>query len=187
MLKRYKNLPWPQNLWSAVFRKQVSADELPEDWEQALEHVLDSLRSEKKKEILKFYFRDGRTLQEIGDFYGTTAEPVRQHAEKALRSIRHPSRKIFLFIGLENGKAALSKEREVEPRRLDDDKTIDSIGLSVRAWNCLRRARIETIEQLTQHTEWELSKLRNMGAKTLQEIKDCLAARGLSLRTEEDR
>ena len=62
------------------------------------------------------------------------------------------------------------------------DSPIDILELSVRAEHCLQRAGIDTVGKLCQMTEWELSKLRNMGSKSLKEVKDKLEKNGCQLR-----
>ena len=180
MLKKYKHHRWPLNLWSAVFRKPMGAEDLPDNWQTVLTHVMETLPTQRKREVLLYYFRDDMTLQEIGNVYGTTGEPVRQHAEKAIRMLRHPSRQTLMAFGWRNGNEAMEKDRAAA------EASIASLDLKIRAYNCLRRAGIETVEQLTSHTEDSLSRLRNMGTKSLQEIKDCLSAHGLSLREQAD-
>lgn len=55
---------------------------------------------------------------------------------------------------------------------------IEELNLSVRAYNVLKRANINTVEQICEMSAWELSSLRNMGAKTLEEIRDKVLAAG---------
>jgi len=62
------------------------------------------------------------------------------------------------------------------------DTSISDLDLNVRAYNCLQRAKIETMADLVSHTEDELLGIRNLGAKTVELIKEKLAARGLSLK-----
>ena len=65
--------------------------------------------------------------------------------------------------------------------------SIDDLDLSVRSNNCLRRAGINTVEELTQKTEEDMMKVRNLGKKSLDEVKKKLSDLGLSLRkTDED-
>lgn len=62
------------------------------------------------------------------------------------------------------------------------EESIDVLELSVRAEHCLQRAGIRTIAQLCNMTEWELAKLRNMGAKSVKEVKEKLAKLGYRLK-----
>jgi len=64
--------------------------------------------------------------------------------------------------------------------------TIEELDLSVRSFNCLKRAGINTVEELTQRTEEDMMKVRNLGKKSLEEVQQKLEALGLSLRTSED-
>ncbi|MDD5748737.1 MAG: DNA-directed RNA polymerase subunit alpha [Actinomycetota bacterium] len=65
------------------------------------------------------------------------------------------------------------------------DIGITELELNVRAYNCLRRVKIETLADLVSHTEEELLAIRNLGAKTVELIKERLAERGLSLKSLE--
>ena len=62
------------------------------------------------------------------------------------------------------------------------DESIDVLELSARAEHCLQRAGITTIAQLCDMTEWELAQLRNMGAKSVKEVKEKLALMGHKLK-----
>ncbi|MFO7310890.1 MAG: DNA-directed RNA polymerase subunit alpha [Bacillota bacterium] len=64
--------------------------------------------------------------------------------------------------------------------------TIDELELSVRSYNCLKRAGINTVEELIRKTEADMLKVRNLGKKSLQEVKEKLAALGLSLRQPDE-
>lgn len=65
------------------------------------------------------------------------------------------------------------------------DASISELDLNVRAYNCLQRAKIETLADLVSHTEDELLGIRNLGAKTVELIKEKLVSRGLSLKQPE--
>jgi DNA-directed RNA polymerase subunit alpha len=63
------------------------------------------------------------------------------------------------------------------------DMTIEELDLSVRSYNCLKRAGIQTVQELAQKTEEEMIKVRNLGKKSLKEVKEKLSELGLSFRT----
>lgn len=63
--------------------------------------------------------------------------------------------------------------------------TIEELDLSVRSFNCLKRAGINTVEDLVYKTEDDMMKVRNLGRKSLDEVINKLAAMGLSLASEE--
>ena len=63
---------------------------------------------------------------------------------------------------------------------------IEELELSVRSFNCLKRANINTVEELTQKTEEDMMKVRNLGMKSLVEVKNKLAELGLSLKPSDE-
>ena len=83
-----------------------------------------------------------------------------------------------------------SKSTVVEKAEAQRDKvlemTIEELDLSVRSFNCLKRANINTVEDLISKTEDEMMKVRNLGRKSLEEVINKLAMMGLSLATEEN-
>ncbi|MBR2934087.1 MAG: DNA-directed RNA polymerase subunit alpha, partial [Oscillospiraceae bacterium] len=64
--------------------------------------------------------------------------------------------------------------------------TIEELDLSVRSFNCLKRANINTVEDLISKTEEEMMKVRNLGRKSLEEVMNKLSMMDLSLATEEN-
>ena len=62
---------------------------------------------------------------------------------------------------------------------------IDELELSVRSYNCLKRAGINTVEELTNKTAEDMMKVRNLGRKSLEEVLTKLKELGLSLSTGE--
>lgn len=63
--------------------------------------------------------------------------------------------------------------------------TIEELDLSVRSYNCLKRAGINSVQELTDRTEAQMMKVRNLGRKSLVEIQEKLNALGLSFRSED--
>ena len=64
--------------------------------------------------------------------------------------------------------------------------TIEELDLSVRSFNCLKRANINTVEDLISKTEDEMMKVRNLGRKSLEEVINKLAMMGLSLASDDN-
>lgn len=93
-----------------------------------------------------------------------------------------------LFIGLteEISDEVTMVEKEEETRDKILEMAIEELDLSVRSYNCLKRAGINTVEELTQRTEEDMMKVRNLGKKSLEEVTQKLAELGLSLRKSED-
>ena len=63
---------------------------------------------------------------------------------------------------------------------------MEELDLSVRSFNCLKRAGINTVSELTAKTEDEMMKVRNLGKKSLEEVQEKLDELGLSLRENEE-
>lgn len=72
-----------------------------------------------------------------------------------------------------------------EPKNKYQDMTIEELDLSVRSYNCLKRANIATVIELTQKTEEDMMKVRNLGKKSLKEVKEKLQSIGLGFREYE--
>lgn len=85
-----------------------------------------------------------------------------------------------------------AKTAEVMVEKEDDEKekvlemSIDELELSVRSYNCLKRAGINTVEELTNKTAEDMMKVRNLGKKSLEEVTSKLAELGLSLKETEE-
>ncbi|BCV24305.1 MAG TPA: DNA-directed RNA polymerase subunit alpha [Firmicutes bacterium] len=95
---------------------------------------------------------------------------------------------LALFTGLTevSNDMEIMVEREEENKGSALDMTIEELDLSVRSYNCLKRAGINTVYQLTQKTEDDMMKVRNLGRKSLEEVQTKLAALGLSLKPKEE-
>ncbi len=78
----------------------------------------------------------------------------------------------------------VEKEEEAKDKILE--MTIEELDLSVRSYNCLKRAGINSVEELTQKTEEDMIKVRNLGRKSLEEVEFKLKDLGLSFRPAED-
>ena len=80
--------------------------------------------------------------------------------------------------------AEVMKETETASDDRMLDRTIEELDLSVRSYNCLKRAGINTVFDLTEKTEPEMMKVRNLGRKSLEEVKVKLADLGLRLKND---
>ena len=65
-----------------------------------------------------------------------------------------------------------------------DDRLIEELEIGVRAYNCLKRAGVQTVGDLVQRSESELNAIPNFGKRSTEEVKEALTALGLSLRDE---
>jgi len=200
-----------------------NSEMFPSDLKETFPIVLSTL-AEREQMVIKEKYYEDKTFEEIAKPYHVTRERIRQIESKALRKLRHPSRKNILL----NGKAVYDAEMELrelhsqnelriielkkeEEKRIREelikmrseggfenspyadhpspsdlmDVDICELELSVRSYNVLRRAGINTIGEITNLSYADLSRLRNMGRKSADEIATKLKELGLELRRSE--
>jgi DNA-directed RNA polymerase subunit alpha len=93
-----------------------------------------------------------------------------------------------LFVNL----TEMPEEEVIEPEEEEEEENknlempIEEMELSVRSYNCLKRAGINTVEELTQRTVEEMMKVRNLGKKSLEEVENKLSELGLCLKKSEE-
>jgi len=94
-----------------------------------------------------------------------------------------------LFLNLSEGvseSASIMAEKSETVKEKILDLTIDELDLSVRSFNCLKRAGINTVEDLINKSEEDMMKVRNLGHKSLEEVIAKLASYGFTLKKEEE-
>jgi DNA-directed RNA polymerase subunit alpha len=92
-----------------------------------------------------------------------------------------------IFVGLtdEALNAEIMVEKEEDQKEKVLEMTIEELDLSVRSYNCLKRAGINTVQELANKSEEEMMKVRNLGRKSLEEVQLKLDELGLGLRKED--
>lgn len=92
-----------------------------------------------------------------------------------------------IFVGLtdEAQNAEIMVEKEEDQKEKVMEMTIEELDLSVRSYNCLKRAGINTVQELANKTEEDMMKVRNLGRKSLDEVKIKLDNLGLGLRNDD--
>ena len=93
---------------------------------------------------------------------------------------------LFIGLGSEVSDMKFMIEKDEDRKEKALVMAIEELELSVRSFNCLKRASINTVEELTQKTEEDMMKVRNLGMKSLVEVKNKLAELGLSLKPSDD-
>lgn len=172
---------YPYNLVIAVAgEKDLYRVSLP-----GVQEALTTL-SDREKTVLEDRYREGQTLETVGRSLGVTRERVRQIEAKALRKLRHSSRIKLMFFpereAFEEAARMVAELKEinerlvrlipngaVEKERLRDIP-IERLELSVRSYNCLKRARIRTAAEVANMSDFEIIRIRNLGKKSIQEI-----------------
>lgn len=195
---------YPVNLIKAL---NFDFTEVIDHFEERLQKLIDDGTLTPREETVLFaIFKENKTLQETGKILGVTRERVRQVQIRALKKLMR--RKNYFEAGEYFSKEELAKkdylsyleEKHKEwdyesaksfvleyetgltaEKRKSLEIPLEELDLSVRSYNCLRRAGIQTIKELVSKTEDELFKIRNMGRKSAKEIIDKLDSLGLKL------
>jgi len=138
------------------------------------------------------YIIENTRVGQITDFDKLTLEVWTNKTIKAEEAVslaaKIMSEHLNLFIDL--SEKAKNTEFMVEKEDAGKEKilemTIEELDLSVRSYNCLKRAGINTVHDLTEKTQEEMIKVRNLGSKSLEEVLNKIASLGLSLAPSEE-
>jgi len=199
---------YPFNLMVEIFSDEEKAMETTL---KGLNKALLTL-TEREQSVLSMRYKDKLTLKECGKNHNVTQERIRQIAAKALRKLRHPGRcNLMKAVPYSDMLAEWNSYNELEqdykllkeafetltskPTEPDEiQKAINraqnlkqplaDLDLSVRSYNCLRRAGKNTIGDIVAMSELDLTKIRNLGRKSMDEIVAYLQRYELNLREE---
>jgi len=94
--------------------------------------------------------------------------------------------KLFMTLTDHANNVEIMVEKEEDKKEKVLEMTIEELDLSVRSYNCLKRAGINTVQELTGRTMDDMMKVRNLGKKSLEEVEQKLEALGLSLKQSEE-
>jgi len=94
--------------------------------------------------------------------------------------------KLFIYLSEEAGLAEVLVEKDEKGKEKILEMTIEDLDLSVRSFNCLKRAGINTVDDLINKSEEEMMKVRNLGKKSFDEVKEKLQSLGFDLSSEEE-
>ena len=179
--------PYPDNLLYDIFGGEWEFPR-PADFDGSLEYVLHTL-TERERRVLDFRYKDGLTFEEIGKRFCVTRERARQIHAKSLRKLRHSGRLNYLKYGVSE---VIARQTEnaweaalASPPKLDikpEDITLEELELSVRSYNCLKRAGMNTLHDVAEMTFDELCNVRNLGKRSIDEICAVLTKHGLRIR-----
>jgi len=151
--------------------------------------AVDSIFTPVKK--VNYYVQNTRVGQSI-DYDKLTIE-VETNGTLSAREVISLSGKLIqdhigLFVDLVESMSQIdllvSREEDNQTKVLE--MTIEDIDLSVRSYNCLKRAGINTVADLTKKSESDLAKVKNLGKRSLEEVIAKLVSFGLSLRNDEE-
>ncbi|MBQ3078153.1 MAG: DNA-directed RNA polymerase subunit alpha [Clostridia bacterium] len=138
------------------------------------------------------YFVEATRVGQITNYDKLTIEVTTDQTITAKEALSYGakimSEHLNLFIDLSDE----AKRAEVMIVKEDDRKekvlemSIEELDLSVRSFNCLKRAGINTVEDIISHTDEDMMKVRNLGRKSLEEVISKIESLGLSLRKDEE-
>lgn len=198
-------LTYPQNLLQAVAHNSglEPPTEYTKDILAGIQYVLSTL-DDREQDILRMRFEEGRIRSEIAAFFGISQERVYQIETKALKSMRAPTRWNYLKLGVAGymrwakeqargegftvGYKQGYKDGNADGRNGMEHPTISeellnlpiiSLGLSVRAYNCLMRANCKCIGDVIRLSEQQIQTMKNLGVKTAGEIAAALKSKGI--------
>lgn len=184
-----ENVPFEMEIIVGRGRGYVSADD-NKDESQPLGYIaVDSIYTPVKK--VNYYVEGARVGQKM-DYDKLTLE-VETNGTLSAREVVSLSAKIVqdhtqLFVDLvedmNNVNILTTREEDKQQKALE--MTIEDMDLSVRSFNCLKRAGINTIEDLTKKSKDDMLKVRNLGLKSLEEVIKKLESFGFGLRVDEE-
>ena len=93
---------------------------------------------------------------------------------------------LFIELTDDTDSMEIMVEKEESQKEKALEMTIEELELSVRSFNCLKRAAINTVEELTQRSEEDMMKVRNLGRKSLEEVLAKLKELGLQLNSSDE-
>ena len=198
-------LAYPQNLILAVVQDSglIPPERYTKDICAGVRYIVSTLGC-REQDILRMRFEERKPRTEIGEFLGISQERVRQIENKTLKSLRAPTRWNYMKLGIA-GYMRWEKERArgegykvgyaqgykdgnadgrngVEKPAISEEllnHPINSMGLSVRAFNCLLRAGCERVGDVIRLSEYQIQTLRNLGPKSANEIACTLRDMGI--------
>lgn len=203
---------YPYNLMTAVIKQKFDRDATLIDIQSIyVKRFLDIVEGRemyslaiKYRDVLLDYYKKHTILSEIAKRYSLSTERIRQIRNKAIRLIslrsdlwwipeieyqRDTAKKQttqLLKIVQQQGKTLDTLKIVHNHLSTDDIQSIGigEVGFSVRTYNCLKRAGINYITELVNYTPDEISKIRNMGMKSFNEVVDTMKNFGLCLKED---
>lgn len=203
---------YPNNLLRQLFPGE-QFDNLADDSGIALDYVISKTMSESDALLLKMRYKENMTYADIAKAVGNSSSTVSHSIRKAERKLSQPIRKKKIRLGmhnlfkyvieceenrleaiyrrkissLERANAILRQEKYIPESPEPDiiDEGIDVLDFSVRCYNVLRRANIQTVRDLVETEPEKIINLPNLGRKSLEELLDVLFEKGFAYKSME--
>lgn len=184
-----EDVPFEMEIMIGRGRGYVPADDNKDESQPIGYIAVDSIYTPVKK--VNYYVEGARVGQKM-DYDKLTLE-VETNGTLSAREVVSLSAKIIqdhtqLFVDLVDNMKNLNilTTREEDKQQKALEMTIEDMDLSVRSFNCLKRAGINTVEDLTRRSKDDMLKVRNLGLKSLEEVIQKLESFGFSLRNDEE-
>ena len=189
---RPQELPWPENLITEIgleyaFPETKEYVSLNDDQMDGLIFVMGQLR-EREKVALLLRYKEHKTLDVTASYFNVTRERIRQIVAKSIRKLRNESRIPYYRDGYQ---ATLDNREEIRKQiliNLDEhmgEASLDELNLTVRTYNCLKRAGYTTLGDVATTDPETIKSVRNLGAKSYAEIQGILRGYGLWKKTDD--
>lgn len=203
---------YPNNLLRQLFPGE-QFDNLADDSGIALDYVISETMSESDALLLKMRYKENMTYADIAKAVGNSSSTVTHSIRKAERKLSKPIRKKKIRLGmhnlfryvieceenrleaiyrrkissLERANAILRQEKYIPESPEPDiiDEGIEVLDLSVRCYNVLRRANIQTVRDLVDTEPEKIFNLPSLGRKSLEELLDVLFEKGFAYKSME--
>ena len=195
---------YPYNLIDALDLEPV---DVIENFESRLNRIFLEYMTSRDQFVLMQIYSCQRTFEEVARFMDISSSRVQQIHAKALRRLHYHKKYLLTGIYSEPEHMARKKFEEYILSMRDSwtyesaldyiknhkktycpikEDNIDDLELSIRSSNCLKRAGITSVQQLTEKTVEDMMKVRNLGKKSLKEIRNKLQSLGLDFKDYEE-
>ena len=186
-MKGKENKAYPYNLLEEVFaNKEYEPAELTDDMADGLSYAIATLGA-RREAILRMYYAEGKGAREISDYFGVTTSAIYTLKRNAVMRLRRHDAICYITYGkkgFEEREQRLRLEKEIKKNSEQYQQVMgvrfEELDLSVRSFNCLRRAGYVTIGDIVDLTEEEIIHIKNISWKQYDEIGRKLLARGVS-------
>jgi len=184
--KKNEKKEYPYNLLEDVFaKKEYELTDLTEDMADGLAYAIEAL-GERRKAILQMYYAEGMNTREIAEHFDVSSSAICTMKRNAVMRLRRPDALCNITYGrkgFEERQQRLRLDKEVKKNSEQYQQVMgvrfEELDLSVRSFNCLRRAGFVTIGDIVDLTEDEIIGIKNLGWKQYDEIGRKLLARGV--------
>ena len=181
-----QNEAWLYNFLCRIFDQeelQILKWNEPKELEAFLIYSVRDAYSEWEADIIMLHFMEQMPPEAIAKKMRRQKERIEEVIANAGDKLKDPLRYRYLKYGM-----AEIKKRDMEPPKGIPimQQTIDELDLSVKTFNCLKRANVQSVEDLTHVSRLDLMKIRNMGKQSIGEVERKLADKGLALRQDDE-